>query len=90
MAAKMSPIRIQQSLQGEIAKLRRQNILLRGALADIVTMKEIEVARAHALKVLTAEPSPARESTMSGEIGHGDVGAAGGQRGDAGRGDPDA
>lgn len=86
MAAKISPIRIQQSLQGEIAKLRRQNIYLRGALADIVTMKEIEVARAYALKVLTNEPAPPTD------IGHGDVGSAGGGVDIAKRmrGDPDA
>jgi hypothetical protein len=73
MAAKMSPIRIQQSLQGDIAKLRRQNIFLRGALADIVSMTDIGEAKAHALKTLTHEPA-VRDSVP---VGHGDVGSAG-------------
>jgi len=76
-------------LQSEIAELRRQSVLLRGALAEVVTMPDIGKARAYALKILTDLPAyppaprrPAAAPNDTGDgatdaIGDGDVGAAG-------------
>jgi len=58
MPPTVSTIRRIQLLQSEIAELRRQNVLLRGALADIVTMADIARCRAYALKTLTDLPAP--------------------------------
>jgi len=92
MPPTVSTIRRIQMLQAEIAELRRQNVLLRGALADVVTMADIARCRAYALKTLTdlpaprspppPAPRPAAAPDSSGDgatdaIGDGDVGAAG-------------
>jgi len=89
MPPTISTIRRIQLLQSEIAELRRQGVLLRGALAEIVTMPDIAKARAYALKTLTdlpayppapRRPAAATDDTGDGAtdaIGDGDVGAAG-------------
>jgi len=80
-------------MQSEIESLRRERVSLRAALADLVSMNDVGRMRAFALGVLVKLPAtPPWEATagtdpvarlasacrQAGEIGHGDVGAAGG------------
>jgi hypothetical protein len=54
---RISVIRRQQMMQGEIESLRRERVALRAALATVVSMGEVYEMRRHALKALVMVPA---------------------------------
>lgn len=66
--SRISVIRRQQLMQTEIENLRRERVLLRAALADIVMFDDLMEARRHALRALACTPAARQWDAPAGDM----------------------